>query len=155
MALRHLFLFTAAGLACATAAPAQSVSAAYPESVAAALLRGGYKAEVTTDSTGDPMIQSAASGWSFRIIFYDCENNRDCQDVMFSAGFDMKDGMAMESVNSWNRNKLVGRVYLDDENDPHLVHFVSGLDGMPGAAFDRLVGRWENALGEFASFIGW
>lgn len=155
MALRNTFLFTAAMLLCATAAPAQSVSAAYPESVAAALLKAGYKAEVTTDSTGDPMIKSAASGWNYRIVFYGCDNNRACQDVVFTAGFDMDDGMAMDSVNSWNQNKLVGRVYLDDESDPHIDHLVVGMDGMSAAAFDRLLQRWETALDDFTDYIGW
>lgn len=155
MALSRTSLIAAAMLVSATAASAQSVSAAYPDSIAAALLKQGYKAEVTTDNTGDPMIRSAASGWNFRIVFYGCEDNRACQDVMFTAGFDMSDGMALPSVNSWNQNKLVGRVYLDDEDDPHIVHFVAGLDGMPGPAFDRLMQRWETALGEFADYIGW
>jgi len=142
-------------LSTTTLASAQTVSAAYPESIAAALLKNGYRADLTTDGTGDPMIESAASGWNYRIVFYGCENNRACQDVMFSAGFDMDDGMSMASANSWNQNKLVGRVYLDDENDPHIVHFVAGMDGISGAAFERLMQRWETSLGEFAEYIGW
>lgn len=155
MALKNAFIFAAAMLATTTLASAQTVSAAYPESIAAALLKNGYRADVTTDSDGDPMIESAASGWNYRIVFYGCENNRACQDVMFSAGFDMTDGMSMDSVNSWNQNKLVGRVYLDDETDPYIVHFVAGMDDMTGPAFERLMQRWEAALGEFADYIGW
>ncbi|MCZ7675781.1 MAG: YbjN domain-containing protein [Roseovarius sp.] len=155
MALKFTSIFVAAALATTTAASAQSVSAAYPESIAAALLKGGYKAEITTDSAGDPLIKSAASGWNYQIVFYGCEDNRACQDVMFAAGFDMENGMAIKSINSWNENKLLGRAYLDDEDDPHLVHFVAGMDGMPAPAFERLIERWETSLGEFAEYIGW
>lgn len=155
MASKTMFIFTTAAVVWTTGAAAQAVSAAYPESIASALRNAGYKAELTTDSTGDPMINSAASGWNYRIVFYGCENNRACQDLVFTTAFDMDDGMETTSVNSWNRNKLVGRVYVDDERDPFIDHLVIGVDGMSEANFERLLRSWDTALSDFTDYIDW
>ena len=59
-------LFTA--LSSQGAIAATAVSAAYPESIVDAIQDMGYKAELTTDSYGDPMIRSASDGVNSRSI---------------------------------------------------------------------------------------
>jgi hypothetical protein len=145
----------AAAILAATSVSARSVSAAYPQSVADALQDNGYRAELSTDSEGDPMIISHASGARFAIFFYGCENNRDCKDMSFTASFAVDDTITLGSLNSWNSTKLMGRAYLDDDNDPVVMHFVAGVDAMPAPTFKRLMDRWEIALEEFTDFIGW
>lgn len=142
-------------LVLATSASARSVSAAYPESIADALQDNGYRAELSEDGNGDPMIISYASGARFVIFFYGCTNNRDCKDVSFASSFAVSNTITMTSLNSWNSTKLMGRSYLDSENDPVLMHFVAGVDGMPAATFKRLMDRWEVTLGEFTKYIEW
>lgn len=137
-------------------AQAQSVSAAWPESVVAALRDAGYRATLTTDSYGDPKIESAAAGAEFNVIFYGCdERGAACTDVHFSAGFDLAAGISMQAANSWNREKLMGQVYVDDEGDPFIGHFVTGLDGMSRASFGLVLDQWETALSDFTKFIDW
>ena len=98
----------ALGLA-APAAMAQSVSASNPASVVAALQDAGYKAELGTDSAGDPKVASAMGGVNFHVFFYGCEANTACQDLQFSAGFDLTDGIDMAVVNDWNSSKFIGK----------------------------------------------
>ncbi len=49
------------------------ICASDPQTVVDALQREGYRAKLNTDSIGDPMISSAATGYNFDIFFYGCE----------------------------------------------------------------------------------
>ncbi|MFZ4748083.1 MAG: hypothetical protein ACOYLK_14540 [Sphingomonas sp.] len=52
-------------LALATGAQAEAVRATRPQSIVSAMQNAGYKASLDKDSTGDPLINSAASGSNF------------------------------------------------------------------------------------------
>src|SRR5882757_3344398 len=55
--------------------------------VAAWLQKAGYKAELTKDDSGDPVINSAANGSTFKIYFYDCDTAKArCKALQFSGG---------------------------------------------------------------------
>lgn len=155
MSFSGISTLAAAMLLLATSVSARSVSAADPESVADALRDNGYRAEISEDSNGNPMIRSHASGVQIFIFFYGCENNRDCKDLAFASGFIVSEAITMDSINSWNKTRLMGRAYLDNENDPALWHFVAGVDAMPAPMFKRLMTRWDRALGEFKEYIDW
>ncbi len=132
-----------------------AVSAAYPESIITALQDLGYKAELTTDSYGDPMIRSAADGVGFALNFYGCEDGNNCTDLQFSVAFDDPEGMSYVSMNSWNVKKVMGTAFLDDENDPVLQHFVSQVDGMSRVSFDATFEAWVKSLAQFTDYIDW
>jgi len=143
-------------LAVAAPAAAQSVSAAWPGSIVDALQDRGYRATLTTDDYGDPKIESGTNGVTFSIYFYGCDDaGAQCRDLQFSAGFDMPDGLSHVSANSWNAEMLMGRVWLDDDMDPFLNHYVVGVDGMSRRAFDRLLDGWDGAVSDFTSYIDW
>lgn len=143
-------------LGLATGACAQSVSAAWPQSVVAAMQDAGYRATLAVDSYGDPMIESAAGGKEFTVFFYGCDSQgAACRDLQFSSGFDLATGISPAAVNSWNREKLLGRAYVDEEGDPFLQHFVAGVDGVSREGFVWLLEHWDLALGEFSAFVDW
>ena len=137
------------------AASAQSVSASNPSSVVAALQKQGYEASLGQDAHGDPLIYSGSGGVEFQIQFYGCNGGVDCQDIMFHAGFSTDQNFAMSSANDWNKKKLVGKVHVDDVQDPIILHFVAGVDGMSSSNFARLMKRWDTALSEFTDHINW
>lgn len=134
---------------------ATAVSAAYPESVAEAIQDMGYKAELTTDSYGDPMIQSASGGINFVINFYNCDNNINCSDLHFVVIFDLINGIEPYSLNSWNKERLIGMSYADDENDPVLQHYVASVDGMSRSNFVATFSQWTESLADFTDYIDW
>lgn len=140
-------------LAAATPAAAQTVMAAKPETIATALRDAGYRAELTKDGGGDPLIKSSASGVSFSIFFYNCTANKDCSTVQFHAGFNQP-GITLDKINSWNARHRFGRGYLDDEKDPRIEMDVD-LDkgGMSNALFKANLDTWESLLGEFQKMI--
>jgi len=153
--LRHA---TAALIALGAALPAaaQSVSAHYPQSIVDALRDSGYKAVLRSDDVGDPKIDSAASGVSYSIWFYGCDDaNARCTDVQFVAGFDLAAPFDPAPINDWNRSNNIGTAYLDEEGDPFIRHHIVALDGYPRPAFDSFVSMWERALADFKVLIGW
>ena len=153
----------AAALACLaiTAAPAYAqtdmISATNPDAVAAALQEMGYRAEMDTDGIGDPLIRSAAEGVNYRIYFFGCSDNADCDSLMFSAGFDLTNGMGVTAINDWNSDAVITRGYLDDEDDPYLeMYLLTGRgDGIPADVFEAAVGEWNQSLARFQDTIDW
>ena len=79
----------------------------------------GYKAQVTTDKDGDPMVRSASGGVDFLVLYYECKGKTRCPSIQFYAGFKKK-GITPARIAEWNTKKRFGRAYLDDEFDPRV-----------------------------------
>lgn len=100
--------------------------------VAEVLQSVGYRAELTEDGVGDPLVLTTMSGVNVQIFFYNCTDEGRCEDLQFSAGFDLPDGVEQSVMDDWNRNKRFGRAHLDEENDPYLkVDLQVGPGGTP------------------------
>ena len=87
----------------------------------------GYRADLRTTDLG-PYIVSADSGLTWILIFQGCEGGQNCSSIQFYAGF-KKQGVALASLNQWNRTHRYGRAYLDDNRDPAIemdVNFTGG-----------------------------
>lgn len=121
--------------------------------VRAALQAKGFKAEVTKDSEGDPLIRSAADGSNFSIYFYDCDKSGRCVAIQFSAGFDLTKGTTLEVVNTWNKDRRFGKAYLDDERDPYLEYDIDLEHGATTEALENVVDVWESVLPTFKKHI--
>ncbi|NEX91651.1 YbjN domain-containing protein [Caulobacter sp. 17J65-9] len=154
--------FAVAGLAVAAAVFAAGTASAAtihdggmtgPE-VAAWLKDKGYRAELSKDDAGDPMIDSAAEGINFKVYFYDCEGPR-CKAIQFSAGFDLKNGLSLAKANEWNRKNRYLKVYLDDDSDPYVQYDVNVNAGRTMSGLDDDFSVWTGMLGDFAEFIDW
>jgi len=155
MTMRNGFVIAAAIAALAGApASAQSVSAADPESIAAALRDLGWRATHAVDAEGDPMVQSTIEGIEYSIFFYGCSGGRNCSSLLFSAGFDLDNGSTLASMNDWNSGRLVGAAYLDDENDPFLQMFVTTVGGLNHENFGDVVDWWRVGVRDFKEHIG-
>ena len=139
----------------AAAADPQMVRAQDPQSLVRAMQASGYVAELTTDSTGDPMIRSAAGGTNFQVLFYNCTDHRECATVQFHVGFDLKTAPSLDSINEWNRSQRFGSAHLDKENDPILEMDVDLDDGgLSPLLFTDNLEFWTSALGRFEKHIG-
>lgn len=116
----------------------------------------GYRAEMATDDSGDPLIRSAAGGINFDVYFYGCTNGKTCNAIQFVSGFDLVSGTTLDVANAWNRDKRYGRVYLDDESDPYLemdINLWGG--GVSPATFKDNLEIWESLLNDFQQHIDW
>ena len=144
----------ALGLACSTAAPAETVSAEDPKRLAAIIQELGFQAKLERDDVGDPVIRSSSGGVDFTIYFYDCTSNKRCQSLHFSAGYDLPDGTTLETLQQWNADKRFASAYLDDESDPFLQMDINTEGGVTRENFESSFDLWQTVKGEFEDFIG-
>ncbi|SNY57659.1 Putative sensory transduction regulator [Pseudooceanicola antarcticus] len=131
------------------------VSAREPAGLVSLLQDLGYRAELDVDSAGDPIIHTSAAGVGFSLYFYGCLDNRDCDSLMFSAGFDRDQPMTPAQINEWNRKTVVAGAYVDDEGDPFLESYMLTGNGIPASVFEGAMDEWEYVLGDFLDFIDW
>ena len=141
-------------LAAAPTALAQTVTAANPASVVAALQGAGYRAELTREEEGDPLIKSSSSGTDFLVVFYACTRNVDCRTVQFFAGFADPKNAALARLNQWNAQHRFGRAYLTDKGAARIEMDVN-LDagGMSRALFTDNLEVWTQVMAAFESFV--
>ncbi len=124
------FAVAAAALFCFSgAAHAQMVRAQDPSSVSRALQSAGYKAEMTKDDSGDPLIRSTSSGSNFAIFFFGCTKNVDCRTIQFFAGYDRDKSPSLSQMNDWNSRKRFGRAYISDKGAARIEMDVDLDDG--------------------------
>lgn len=148
--MRRLAL-AAALAAMPSLAAAQLVDATSPGRIAEFLQEAGYRATLSKDSAGDPMIKSALEGSDFIVQFFGCTENRNCKYLVFRVIF--PGGGTLEEMNGWNVEELVGTAYLDEDGDPGLDYFVS-LDG--GVSRENLldvIDWWRVAMTKFKQHI--
>jgi hypothetical protein len=154
--MRALIIAGMLGLLAATPAAAQNVTAKEPEALAKVLRDAGYKAVLEKDSAGDPMIVTAADGSNIRVLFYNCENNRNCLTVQFYVGFDTEKSPGMSVINQFNREKRFVRAYLDDEGDPALELDVNlDFGGMTAGNFKDTFEVFVAQVSAYKKAIGW
>lgn len=137
---------------------ASPVSAADPQSIVRLLQDEGYKAQLDKDSTGDPMIISAANGFQFGIYFYGCEDHRNCKSIQFQAGYttDKDKKLSAEKMSEFNQSWRFAKASLDADRDP-AISFDVVFGGSPMAApmFAEALASWTESMGHFQKHIGW
>ncbi len=135
--------------ALAQAGPAMA-SAADPEGIARLLRFAGYPAELTTDSVGDPMIETEFSGLIGSVLFYGCDSqtHQRCDSVQLRVGLDRARPMALAMLHSEFGNDRFYSVHLDDEGDPWFnwdIMTGSG-EGIPSQVFMLAVNRFATQV---------
>lgn len=151
--IRKLAVTLAALFAFSGAAHAQMVRAQDPQSVVNALQGAGYKATLTKDNTGDPLIQSSSSGSKFAIFFFGCTKNVDCRTIQFFAGYtDKKPTLSM--MNDWNSKKRFGRAYISDTGSARIEMDVDLDDGgISRLLFEDNLEFWVLIMSQFEKHI--
>ena len=145
------------GAQAATAAPA-TVSSHNPQSIVQFMQDLGYRAKLSKDKVGDPMIESGHGGSNFTIFFYGCEKGVKCADLAFQTGYDADAGKepSLETVNKFNKDFRWVRAAIDDEKDPTLQMDVIFTDGlMSRKMFEEVIEVWADGMGNFEKAIGW
>lgn len=114
-------------------------------------------ADVTRDTFRDPRISGQFDDYPYSIDFYDCYLGRECSVILFKAGLVKAEWddepPERADIDDWNREKLFGRAYLDEENRAVLEHPVVLDAGMPRENLDAAFRRWREALDDFADFL--
>lgn len=118
--------------------------------------RWGYRAELSTDSQGDPKISTAMSGAKVAIYFYGCRGavSKTCSSIQIWAGFAWgKDDPSLQRINEWNQSKRWLKAYMDKDGDPNVEYDLLLDGGVPESNLKAVVEQFERVLGQFMSFI--
>ncbi len=130
------------------------VRAQDPSSVVRALQGAGYKAEVTKDDTGDPLIRSTSSGSNFAIFFFGCTKNVDCTTIQFFAGYDRDKSPTLSQMNDWNSRKRFARAYISDKGAARIEMDVDIDDGgISTKLFEDNLEFWVLLMSQFEKHI--
>lgn len=155
-------LIAGAGLLAGSAAPAvaqpagELVSAAQPAGIMMALMNAGYDAELTRDSTGDPLIRVTTQGYPINMIFFGCspETRSNCDSIQFATGLDRSKPWSPKAALKVMSEYRFIAVQLDKEGDPFFTwDIVTGRTGIPAAVFLDCVSRFENAVALAADVV--
>lgn len=111
------------------------------------------KAELTTDSEGDPMIKGNIADTDYSIIFHNCDNGKNCTDLMFSSAWSTQGSVSLEQINTWNTEMLYGQAYLDDEKDATLEMSVNIDGGVTKENLRATFQWWADVVPEFEDKI--
>lgn len=152
--MRTMMMALAAGaLSMAAPAAAETVSAADPESVAAALRAAGYPAELTTDPYGDPQIKTVFGDYRGSVYFYGCdaEAHDRCDSIQFRAGLDREAPLPLSRMNAILKKYRFAAIWRDDEGDPWVNFDVFTGEGIPDSVFQ---GTLQAFRGNLASIAG-
>lgn len=137
----------------ATAAPAlaqpEMVSAAQPESLAAALRGAGHQATQATDDTGDPVLELVLGGYKARLLFLDCDPGAhdNCRSLQFMSGFDAPGaGLSPADALRFAGRFRYAAVTLNASGDPTLRWDVETGDGIPREVFVAAAARFLGTI---------
>lgn len=141
----------------ASPALAQNVTATDPQSVIDAMRASGHKAALSAErqENGAPIVNGAVNGLTYGAYFQTCENGLHCQDILFSASFDLETPLTLDFVNDWNFRRTFGALTVNDEGDAFVSYYVITEGGLSRQNFDVVVAAWTSVMEDFAADIGW
>ncbi len=94
----------------------------------------------------------------YEIGFYGCERERECTAILFMLRIESEDWASSESaehiVATWNREKLFGRAWIDDERRAVLDHPLAMRGGLPSDALRATFDSWRAAVIEYMEHVG-
>jgi len=138
----------------AQAARADEVRSDDPASLARVLQSMGYRAEMTKDNSGDPMIKSTASGTDWAVLFYGCKSNRNCTTVQFFGGFKEPDNGSLSALNKWNAENRFARAYQSDSGSARIEYDLDlDVGGMSAALFRDNVEVFVALLDRYRKYV--
>jgi hypothetical protein len=125
------------------------------DSIIASLSRNGFTVELSMDGDGDPMLESTDDDEPFTVNFYGCDNGDNCEYMQFVSGWDLEDGIDLESIEDWNKNRVWGRAFLDEDSDPWVDLAINLKGGVTVENLDDTVSWWWSVMRDFEDHIGW
>ncbi|GHT81272.1 hypothetical protein AGMMS49960_16700 [Betaproteobacteria bacterium] len=108
------------------------------------IAKGFGRAALEKDSTGDPKVTGRINGTKYMILFYECENNKNCKALQFVAGWKTKKSLSV--VNQFNAKKRFGRVYLDSDGEVMVEFDVELAHGVTQGNLEEVFRDWSQTL---------
>jgi hypothetical protein len=153
---RVMFAATlAATLSAFAAAPlmANEIYGSDAKTIVTAMQAQGFRAQLSTDDDGAPLISSSVAGINFAVNFYGCEVPEGCQWIELAASFTTQTPTTMDMVNDWNANNLFGTSFIGTDGSVYLTYVLTTTGGLTRDNFNDVLARWEFAVGDFLRHI--
>ncbi len=127
------------------------ICASDPTTVAAAMMKAGYQALISRDATGDPMIDSAAAGYTFTVYFYGCEKAVQCDSIQLYTSF-KNDGRDAAFANQWNAIKRFAQMSITKTGSVEVRYDLATIGGVNRKNFGDVLDWWSAMLGEVGKY---
>lgn len=109
----------------------------------------GATAELTTDNSGDPLIQAELQGFKFFIYFYRCDESKSCFDLQFNSTFNFNGSVSMVQVNTYNANTRFGQAYVNADGTVSVDMSATVQGGVDRAYVTEIMDWWATTLTGF------
>jgi hypothetical protein len=125
-----------------------------PEAIQRVLLDAGYRAELTTDNSGFPLIVSETSHSQFWISFLECGNAAGCLAVEFYVGYSITQKPPADAVNQFNADFRYVRAYVSDDVASMAMNVLMQSGGIDVPTFLEYLRLWSVILPEWETAMG-
>lgn len=119
-----------------------------PESILE-IAKGFGSAELTKDSSDDPMVRGRMQGMKYVIFFYGCKNATNCRSIQFSAGY--TDKFSAERANEWSLKYRWIRAFEKERSNFKMDVDFGG--GVTRAHVEAQLATWESFVGDIKDFV--
>lgn len=131
----------------------EAITGANVDAVLAAATEYGT-AVLSAQPNGDPLINGKIGEVGYQILFRNCTDNADCEDINFFLGFvDVKP--TLEVINEWNASKRFSRAYLDQDKDACVEMDIDLVEGVSPAYLNSQIAIWTMVVEQFADHVGY
>ena len=121
-------------------------------------------ADVGRDDFRDPIIRAdlkdadgAALDLPWEVGFYGCWMGRNCDAILLTLRLTREEWEEeppeAEIFEEWNRTRLIGRAWIDDQGRAVLDHPVVIGPGLTKATLSQTLSAWANAMLDFAEHV--
>lgn len=148
-------ILAAFAVAWGTSAFGQNIEASKPATVVNAIQDLGYQALLSKDSYDDPIINSAADGFKYVIMFDGCEKHV-CEYLVFSKIFSIEKNYYPQLkiiVDKWNSNNYFSKTSVEEDSISVAYSLDLSAGGMPKALFESNFKRWQQERSAFIKMI--
>jgi hypothetical protein len=138
----------------APAAAGDRLLATDPEAIQKVLLDAGYRAEMSTDSDGNPLIISESSRSQFWVMFLDCQSTNGCLAVEFYVGYTITSKPPADALNSFNSDYRYVRTYVGDGVVSMAMDVLMRDGGIDVPTFLEYLRLWSIILPDWETAMG-
>jgi hypothetical protein len=133
------------------AANAAAVSSFAPDTLVKALQDAGYKAKLSKDDDGDPLIETAAGGEAVTIHFAGCTKAQSCDQIEFATiwNCEKEKKACTESAAKWNGDENFSHAIMVNEFAVLYYHLLLDQQGISPALFIRSFELFANDMMSF------
>lgn len=129
------------------------VCASKPETVLAALAKGGLKPKLDKDSDEDPMLEVDGDGYHYEVYFYGCKEHKNCDSLRFEVLFKKEPENTVELANKWNSTKRFLQMSVKPDGKLGAAYDVATIGGVNSKNFADVLEWWSSMLGELGEFF--